>query len=82
MQKNQTNGFEFDFEKENQFADDCENLCRMWKLIIGAIREGWGGLGSPSPLWPRGPALNIEYLFDLNLFFSKNSLKSGLEMRL
>ena len=46
----------------------------------GAKAQLGGGLGgsSPppsllrgglSPPWPRGPALNIEYLFDLDLFF-------------
>ena len=46
--------------------------------FIGATRGGatepkpplackGGGLAPP---WPRGPALNIDYLFDLNLFYS------------
>ena len=43
----------------------------------GATRGGARGLEPPpsllrgglSPPWHRGPALNIEYLFDLDLFF-------------
>ena len=54
------------------------------RIFIGATRGGNGAVALPPP-WAarggRGPALNIEYLFDLHLFFSYQ-MKNGLKMRL